>query len=68
MDKQNQAVGPKSQSAADSSLKRLVDSHGEDPQGPDIQQSSMTTPYPHSGCLPVDLEYVDQSLDEAARG
>ena len=62
----NRLWGPKSRSAADSSLKQLVDSHGADPQGPDIQRSVMATPYLHSACLPVDQEYVDQSLDEVA--
>ena len=61
------AVGAKSRSAADSSLKQPVDSRGADPQGPDTQRSVMST-YLHSERLLVEPEYVGQSLDEAPRG
>ena len=59
--------GLKSRSAADSSLKQSVDSRGEDPQGSDTQRSVMAADL-RSVYFPVDPEYVDQSLDEAARG
>jgi hypothetical protein len=58
--------GPKSRSAADSSLKQLVDSRGEDPQVPDIRRCVMATPCLHSAWLLVDQESVGQSLDEVA--
>lgn len=60
--------GPKSRSAADSSVNRLAGSHGADSQVPDIQRSVMAIAYLRSECLPVDQEYVGQSLDADARG
>ena len=59
--------GLRNRSAADSSLEQPVDSRGEDPQGSNTQRSVMAA-YLRSVYLPVDPEYVDQSLDEAARG
>jgi len=60
--------GQKSRSAADSSLKQLVDSRGEDPQVPDTRRCVMATSCLHSECLLVDPESAGQSLDEAGRG
>jgi hypothetical protein len=57
---------PRSQSAANSSLKQSVDSRDEARQGSDSQRSVMATPCLRSACLFVDQEYVDQSLDEVA--